>query len=111
METLAKLLGSLFVAGAALAYICNPPAYASPGDTDTVGVQARQVCTALDTEPSVFIMEREVNRLIAEYTVDSENKVMFAAMHYVCPEYMPLAVQAAQDVVNAGGTIRTGVVA
>lgn len=105
------LLGALLVAIFG-AYVCNPPAYADTGDLDTVGVQATLVCVALDRSPTVATLEREVSRLEAAYTEESENKVMYAAMHYVCPEYMPIALAAFRDRIGGrGNQIQPGVVA
>jgi hypothetical protein len=113
MTTLAKFILGSIIAGVIFAYVNSPPALADPGDTDTVGVQARAVCRALDYSPTIATMEREVLRLEITYTQPSEQKVMWFAMHQVCPEYMPLAVQAALDMASsaADSEFRPGVVA
>ena len=67
----------------------------APAQADTVGEVARQVCIQLDASPTVPTMISIVNSLLNTYQEADENKIMFAAMNQVCPEYKPIAVQAA----------------
>jgi Protein of unknown function (DUF732) len=63
-----------------------------PPPSEPHGIAAGHVCKALDASPTVATFLAEAGEMWeAGYTEQQENKVMWFAMTYYCPEYKPLA--------------------
>lgn len=68
---------------------------------DTVAHTARWVCNQIALNPTPKTVEDIVIQLYAAgNTQDQEQQVMYYAMNITCPEYQPLAIQAALNVIN-----------
>lgn len=86
--------GVVITLGAVAAY----PAQAHADET--IGQVAREICVRLDANPTVDNLEAIVQEMLIRYTEESENQAMYAAMHYVCPDHIDLAIEAAKRAIN-----------
>lgn len=103
-----QVLGSMFfggLIGAGLMSIGIARSHADPG-TSTIEKVARHICYELDQNPTEGNLISIVNALYdAGNTESQENDVMHYAMNVECPEYYPLAVQTAIDIVKGNITV------
>lgn len=100
-----KVVALLVFFGALLAatFIYTPVAQAEPS---TVAGVAGHVCSEISINPTPDTVSRIVVELFAAgNTEEQENQVMWYAMNKICPQYKPLAIQAALNLINRANTV------
>lgn len=88
------------IIGAVALTVMAAALYPAQAHADTVGQVAHDVCSRLYADPTTANFNGIVADLLIRYEEESENTVMYSAMHEVCPEFMPLAIASVRESVE-----------